>query len=80
MRVSPRQRTHMRRSIAFALWAYFGWYLTTMIAAAVGLPTEVGLVGGIAIGVFALIDWRGRQRSPARPLVINAKGESQRTS
>jgi hypothetical protein len=70
----------MRRSIAFALWAYFGWYLTTMLASAAGLPTEIGPVGGVAIGVLALIDWRRRQRSSARPLVINAKGESQRTS
>jgi hypothetical protein len=70
----------MRRSIAFALWAYFGWYLTTMLASFAGLPTEIGMVGGVAIGVLALIDWRGRRQSSARPLVINTKGERQRTS
>jgi hypothetical protein len=70
----------MRRLIACALWAYFGWYLTAMLAASAGLPTELGPVGGAAIGVFALIDWRGRQRSSSRGLVIAPKGEGQRTS
>jgi hypothetical protein len=70
----------MRRLIAFALWAYFGWYLTTMLAAAAGLPPEIGPLGGAAIGVFALIDWRGRMRSSDRGLVVAPGSERQRTS
>jgi hypothetical protein len=70
----------MRRFIAFALWAYVGWYLTSMIAAAAGLPPELGPIGGAAIGAFALVDWRGRMRSPDRGAAITPAAERQRTS
>jgi hypothetical protein len=51
-----------RRVIALALWAYFGWYLTAMLAMAFGLPTQAAPIGGLLMGTLALVDWRRWRR------------------
>lgn len=48
----------VRRSIALALWAYFGWYLGVMVAHAAGLPSWVGPVAAVTMAAVALVDWR----------------------
>jgi hypothetical protein len=48
----------LRRMIALALWAYFGWYLGSIIAAFTGTPTIIGPALGALVAAVALVDWR----------------------
>jgi hypothetical protein len=49
---------------ALVLWVYFAWYLVGLIAAAIGLPSSLGLVAAALMAVLALVDWRSLRRSP----------------
>lgn len=49
-----------RRLVALALWAYFGWFFTATLAGPAGLWTDFALLGGVLMGVIALVDWRSR--------------------
>jgi hypothetical protein len=44
----------MRTTLILALWLLAGWNLGAMLEFAVGLPTWVGVVGGLAVGLFAV--------------------------
>lgn len=47
-----------RRTIALGLWVYFAWYLGAMVASTAGLPPIVGPIAAVAMGAFAIHDWR----------------------
>jgi hypothetical protein len=68
----------MKRVIAGLLWAYAIWYLWSLIAVVVGLPTLVGAVLGLLVGGLVYADpthriWRrptsaaATQQSAAAP-------------
>ena len=48
----------MRRYIALALWAYFGWYAAAHVLSAAGGPTALAPLGGLLMGAIALRDLR----------------------
>ena len=55
-----------RRFVAFALWAYFGWYAAAFVVSVLGIPTTLAPIGAAVMVVAAAIDWRGmRQPSSA---------------
>jgi hypothetical protein len=54
-----------RRIVAFALWAYFGWYAAAFVLSVLGMPTTLAPVGAAVMVVVAAIDWRGMRRSTA---------------
>jgi hypothetical protein len=48
----------LRRTVALTLWVYFAWYLAAMLGTVVPLPAIAAPVAAIAMGGFALVDWR----------------------
>jgi hypothetical protein len=48
----------LRRTLAIALWAYFGWYLGSLVATFTGMPTAIGPATGVMVAAIALVDWR----------------------
>lgn len=57
----------LHRITAIGLWAYFGWYLASHVAALAGLPVALAPVGGVLMAAVALVDWRTLVRRP-RPV------------
>lgn len=57
-----------RRLVSAALWAYFAWYLTAMLAAITGLPSAAGPVAGVMMLGFAAINWRAVAGSRTRAI------------
>ena len=55
----------LHRVTAIGLWAYFGWYLASHIAALAGLPVALAPVGGVLMAAVALVDWRTFVRGPS---------------
>ena len=64
-----------RRMVALALWAYFGWFLAATLAREAGLPLDYAALGGVAMGAFALVDWRRRMAARSRPAWSSAVSE-----
>jgi hypothetical protein len=57
----------IRRIVAFALWAYFGWYATAYVLLLFGIPTTLAPLGAAVMIVIAGVEWRslGRRTSTA---------------
>lgn len=47
-----------RRILATVLWAYFGWYVMSYMAALADIPPAFAALGGLAMGAVALVDLR----------------------
>jgi hypothetical protein len=62
-----------RRVLATALWAYFGWYLAAHLAAVTGVPSSLAVIGGVAMGALALVDFPGRLRRTPPIAEANAR-------
>jgi hypothetical protein len=61
----------IRRTVAFALWAYFGWYAAAYVMTQLGMPTTLAPLGAAVMIVIAAIDWpalvRSSSSAAARP-------------
>ena len=53
----------LRRLVALTLWAYFGWYLASYLAAVAGVASSFAIIGGVAMGAVALVDFRRVRRT-----------------
>ena len=51
----------IRRTVAFALWAYFGWYAAAYVMTQLGMPTTLAPLGAAVMIVIAAIDWPAAQ-------------------
>jgi hypothetical protein len=47
----------IRRFVAFALWAYFGWYAAAYVLSLFGMPTTLAPIGAAVMIVVAAVDW-----------------------
>ena len=56
----------LRRTVATALWAYFGWYLASYIAAISGVPSGLAIIGAILMAIGAFVDLSHVPGVPAR--------------
>jgi hypothetical protein len=56
----------LRRVVAVALWAYFGWYLAAHIGTVTPLPIELAPAGGLIMVGIAVVDWRRLLSAPRR--------------
>jgi hypothetical protein len=61
----PNLRRMAKRVITSVLWLFAAWYAWNVLAWAVGLPTIVGPLIGLAVGLFVGLDplhaiWRRR--------------------
>jgi hypothetical protein len=53
----------LRRFVALALWAYFGWYLAAHLATLIGVPAELSVTGALVMALVATIDVSRFRRS-----------------
>ena len=58
-------RRMIRRVVACALWAYFGWYAAVYLLTMFGLPTTLAPLGGAVMIVVVGLDWRALVRGSA---------------
>jgi hypothetical protein len=64
-----------KRSVALALWTYFGWYLGGMVAVFTGLPSALGPAVGIATAVVGIVGWRRLSTRGARAVSTAGRAE-----
>ena len=55
----------IRRVVAFAIWAYFGWYAAAYLLTMFDVPTTLAPLGGAAMIVVVAVDWRSLVRGSA---------------
>src|SRR5262245_2915244 len=56
-RASLSSTTMIRRTIAYALWGYFGWYAAAVLLSLFGQPTTLAPLGAAVMIVVATVDW-----------------------
>ncbi len=70
----------LRRVVATALWAYFGWYLAGHLLSITGMPMDIAPLGGVLVGCVAQYDWHALMRRASGELTPEPLSRSQRTS
>jgi hypothetical protein len=73
-------RAMIRRFVAFALWAYFGWYAAAYVLSLFGMPTTLAPIGAAVMVVIAAIDWPALVRASTASHAPEPVESSQRTS
>jgi hypothetical protein len=70
-----RDDVGMKRLVASVLWFYCGWYAGSLAAALIGTP-DLGLIVGIAAGLFVGLDPRHLiwTRTPSREATTASSG------
>jgi hypothetical protein len=55
----------IRRLVACALWAYFGWYAAAYLLTMLDMPTTLAPLGGAVMVMVVVPDWRSLVRGSA---------------